>query len=537
LILSTNVAESSVTIEGVTAVIDSGLARIAAQSPWSGLPRLTMSRVSRASADQRAGRAGRTAPGRAIRLYTEHDYVRRPAHDTPEILRAELSPVVLELAALGATSLEWLDPPPAAALDAGRDLLFRLGALDAEGRLTQDGRRMAALPLHPRLARLVLSGGSDDAVRAAAVLSTGERLSDSSAHGPSDLLALAERDWAPRTRQVYQQIRRQASSVAVRRPTSDESFLEAVLAAFPDRVARRRRGDQLLLSNGGSAVLDTHSLVRDREFIVAVDVEERSDRAVPLVRLASAIDPGWLLDLFPDRVRETVSLEWNREAERVEETRVLLYDQLAIDETYGAPSDPDAAAQLLAERALNAGLARFADGGELQHLRNRIGFAACKSGIEPLSDDEVQETVASLCVGLRSFAELERRLRDGALVQALEARRPARLMNQIAPARIRLPGGKYANVNYAEGQTPWVAAKLQEFFGMTSSPTAGGQPIVLHLLAPNNRPVQTTTDLAGFWKRLYPELRRELGRRYPRHRWPEDPLAAAPGERIRRPRP
>lgn len=535
VILSTNVAESSVTIEGVTAVIDSGVARVASQSPWTGLPRVAVSRVSRASADQRAGRAGRTAPGRVIRLYSEEDYLRRTAHETPEISRAELSQTVLTLAAMGIADLEWFDAPPPAAIEAARDLLARLGAIDDSGRLTAMGDRMARLPLHPRLARLLLHAGSDEACRIAALLSASDRV------GASDLLRLVDTDLEPRARQVYQQIRRTASLDRRNRLSQDGevALLKAVLAAFPDRVARMRRDSELLLSNGGSAVLAKEVALRGREFLVAIDIEERSERGLPLVRLASAIDPGWLLDLFPERVRETTALEWNRTAERVEEVRILWYDELPLDETRGAPSEPDAAARLLAGRALGADLSRFADTQELEGFLARVAFASGHSRIEDFGETDVTAALVKLCTGLRSFAELTTAARDGGLVRALEDRLGAaavRALNELAPARIRLPGGKTARVNYARGQAPWVTAKLQEFFGMTESPRAAGGkiPIVLHLLAPNNRPVQTTTDLAGFWERLYPSVRRELSRRYPRHRWPEDPLTAEPGERLRK---
>ncbi len=526
IILSTNVAESSVTIEGVTAVVDSGLARIAGQSPWSGLPRVTISRISKASADQRAGRAGRTAPGRVIRLYTQEDYLRRPERDVPEIARAELSQTVLELAALRIRDLEWFEAPPVPLADAARELLARLGALDASGRLSADGESMAQLPLHPRLGRLVLSGRSDRACRIAAFLSSGERLPG------FDLLAAVDGEMQPRTRQIYNQIRR----LAPRGGSADEGRLRmAVLAAFPDRVARRRGEADLFLSNGGSAQWDRPAAAMPApEFLAAVDVEERAERGLPLVRTAVAIEPGWLLDLFPDRIRERTSLEWNRTAERVEEARLLLYDELVLDETRGAPSDAEAAARLLAERALAAGIGRFTDPAELERFLARAAYAAQHSDLPAIDDDAVRDALVGLCAGLRSFSELQQGARGGGLLRALEARLPMRKLDAIAPDRIRLPGGKAVKVNYARGQAPWVAAKLQEFFGMTESPRAGGEPIVLHLLAPNNRPVQTTTDLAGFWKRLYPEIRRELSRRYPRHRWPEDPLSAQPGERIGR---
>jgi ATP-dependent helicase HrpB len=536
VILSTNVAESSVTIEGVTAVIDSGLARVASQSPWSGLPALKVARISQASANQRAGRAGRTAPGRVIRLYPAEDYHRRPAQDVPEIARGELSQTVLALAALGVrnpSEMEWLEEPPQPALEAAGQLLRRLGATEETGGLREAGGRMARLPLHPRLARLVIEAGQrgagEDGCALAALLSSGERLPPETAHsGPSDLLLLLDSRWEPRTQQLFQQIRR-AARVRQQGRSSEQALLMAILAAFPDRVCRRRQENELLVCSGGSALLSAASVVRSPQFLVAVDIEERSERGLPLVRLASGIEAEWLLDLYPDRVRERSTLEWNRAAERVEKSSALLYDELVIEESRGAPAPDEATAQLLAERALEAGLGRFADPEEVEQFLARVAFAAEHSRLGRLTEEDVRAALMSLCAGRRSFAELEDAARAGGLMRALEQRLSPggpRLLDECAPARLRLPSGRFVRVRYARGQTPWIAAKLQEFFGLTETPRlAGGKvPVVVHLLAPNNRPVQMTTDLAGFWQRLYPQVRRELSRRYPRHAWPEKPL-------------
>jgi ATP-dependent helicase HrpB len=541
VVFSTNVAESSLTIEGVTAVIDSGLARVASHSPWSGLPRLEVRRVSKASAEQRAGRAGRTAPGRVVRLYPLEDFVRRPEHDVPEILREDLSGASLMLRACGVApeELDWLDPPPAEAWQAAERLLLRLGAVDPSGALTEIGQMMARLPLEPRLARLVVEaerrGAGDQGCALAALLSAGERMSEATAQsGPSDLLWLLEQPWSSRTRRLYEQIRREAK-VRSSDSAADEALLMAILVAFPDRVARRRRDRELLLSGGGAAILSAASVVRDAEFLVAVDAEERREQGLPLVRLASAIRPEWLLDLFPDRVREVERIEWNRESERVERSSALLYDELVIEESRG-PARGEQAERLLFERAWEAGLARFADPEAIESFLARVEFAAAHAAVPPPSEQDVAEALASLCRGLSSFAELESAARGGGLLRALEARLPEharRLLDQIAPERLRLPSGRQVPVHYARGKPPWIAAKIQEFFGQKETPrlAAGKVPVTLHLLAPNNRPVQTTTDLEGFWRRLYPELRRELSRRYPRHDWPEDPLAARPSFR------
>ncbi len=536
LILSTNVAESSITIEGVTTVIDSGLARVASDSPWSGLPSLTIARVSQASCRQRAGRAARTRPGRAVRLYSEEDYLRRPEQDAPDIARRELSDTLLALRAMGLGGfgdLDWLDAPPESATEAAGELLARLGATDARGTLSATGRELARYALHPRLARLVVEarrrGAGDGGCRLAAVLSAGERLpAQTNRAGPSDLLLLMESEWQPSTRRVYQQIRQAARGGGAGRNADDDALLMAVLAAFPDRVARRRQGDELLLASGGSAVLGRESVVRSEEFLVAVDIEERRERGLPLVRLASAIRPEWLVDLFAERIEERASLEWNRAAERVEASSALYYDRLAIQESRDTKPDAEQAGRLLAEKAWEAGVERFTDAGELASFLARAWFASAHSDLPALGQDEVRDALGALSSGLRSFSELEDAARHGGLLRTLETRLGkdgARRLGEIAPERVRLPGGRQVKVHYTASAPPWIESRLQDFFGVRETPRLGrGQvPLVVRLLAPNHRPVQTTTDLAGFWERLYPQVRRELMRRYPKHAWPERP--------------
>jgi ATP-dependent helicase HrpB len=513
VILSTNVAESSITIEGVTAVIDSGLARIASDSPWTGLPALEVRRVSKASATQRAGRAARTAPGRVIRLYTLEEFRRRPDHDAPEITRRELSQLCLDLRAMGIahpSELVWLDPPPETAVGRAEELLKLLGATG------ERARPMARYPLHPRLARLVLEalerGAGQDGCAAAALLSAGAR-SES-----CDLLRLVDSQLDPRAAQHFEQIRR-----LVRPPKQHKHDPNAlplsILTAFPDRVARRRKDQELLLASGGSAKLACDARV---DFLVAIDIEERSEHALPLVRLYCAIQPEWLVDLFPDRVRERAGVEWNRSAERVEAVNALLYDGLVIEEARSGAPDPERAAALLAERAIEAGVERFVDREELDQTRARIAFA---SEHAPVRKVDLESAFRAACLGLKSFAELK--AAAGSLIPALEQQANAKLLNEVAPNRIRLPGGRQTVVHYDAGKPPWIASRLQDFFGMRETPRIanGKVPLVVHLLAPNQRPVQTTTDLAGFWQRLYPQVRRELSRRYPKHAWPEDPYA------------
>jgi ATP-dependent helicase HrpB len=511
VILSTNVAESSITIDGVTAVIDSGLARIARDSPWTGLPTLEVGRVSKASATQRAGRAARTAPGRVIRLYTREDFERRPDQTAPEIMRRELSELCLSLRAMGIANpqaLHWLDAPPEAAVSRAEDLLERLGAVGNRA------RSMARYPLHPRLARLVLEavdrGAGEEGCVAAALLSSGAR-ADS-----CDLLRLLDKELDPRTRQHADQIRR-----IVRPPKQPKPALSAlplsILTAFPDRVARRRKDRQLLLASGGSATLACET---QADFLVALDIEDRTEHALPLVRLYCAIEPGWLIDVFPDRVRERNAVEWNRAAERVDAISSLLYDGLTIEETRSGAADPEQASALLAERALEAGVSRFVDRDELDPFLARVAFASEYAAVGKI---DVESAMRELCRGRKSFAELKSAA--SSMIAMLEQRANPRLLNDVAPAKVRLPSGRQAAIHYETGKPPWVASRLQDFFGMRATPRVanGKVPLVVHLLAPNQRPVQTTTDLAGFWERLYPQVRRELSRRYPKHAWPENP--------------
>ena len=521
VILSTNIAESSITIDGVRVVIDSGLARVANDSPWTGLPSLEIARVSKASATQRAGRAGRTAPGHVIRLYTAEDFHRRPDHDEPEITRRELSQMCLQLESMGIhtmsildpTKMEWLTPPPAASLEASEALLDRLSARgEAAG-------KMARMPLHPRLSRLLLdaehAGVAEAGCRTAALLSSGQRVRS------SDLFSALDEERDQRTRAVYDQLRRY---VRREKPLHDDAALaRAVLAAFPDRVGRRRPNGVVLLSNGGSAVM-AQAWQHAGEFLVAIDIEESRDRPAPLLRLACPIEPEWLIDLFPDRVLERRGVEWNRQAERVESVSALVYDDLVIEETRGGVADDEAAAKLLAARAAEAGLARFLDPDEMEAFLARVEFASMHSSMKAIEESDVCDAFESICYGLRSFSDIERAA--SGLIPALGRMRNAQLLDQIAPAHLRLSGGRNTKVHYERGKPPWVSSRLQDFFGMMESPRiAGGKvPLVIHLLAPNQRPVQTTTDLAGFWQRLYPQLRKELGRRYPRHAWPEKPV-------------
>jgi ATP-dependent helicase HrpB len=636
LILSTNVAETSLTIEGVAAVVDSGLARVAGHSPWSGLPVLKVSRVSRASAAQRAGRAGRTRAGQCLRLYTAQDFGARPEYETPEVRRLDLAEPVLELRAAGVRDLrefDWFEPPSTDALDAAEHLLRRLGATDAEGRVMETGRRMLRFPLHPRLARLVVEaearGVGHEACAVAALIAERDiragrvRLGESAREGQgrrreadgrarraaardgaSDLLELFDlyaeagsHDFAAEhlrrlelepnavraVERVARQLRRLLGGASPKAegargmlkrkdagpPTgarhAGASFVDAqyapltdvrerellisILAGYPDRVAQRRapaaqthgEGAELLLAGGGTAQLAQESIVRRAEFLVAVDAEERggatrergSTRAAKtVVRLASAIEPDWLLDLFADALAERTEARWNASAGRVEVVRRLTYEQLVLEEWRAEKVVGGEVTRVLAEAALDAGPQAFAERDEIEHFLSRVEFAARafpEAALPALVEEDVRAALAEMCEGRRSFAELRAAARAGGLLELLRRRltpEQSRLLAKMAPERVALASGRQTRVCYEPGQPPYVASRLQDFFGMSEGPKiAGGRvALVLQLLAPNQRPVQVTSDLAGFWTRHYPRVRRELSRRYPRHAWPEDPL-------------
>ncbi|NRD46067.1 ATP-dependent helicase HrpB [Corallococcus exiguus] len=576
IILSTNVAETSVTIDGVAVVIDSGLARVASHSPWSGLPQLKLGKVSRASAVQRAGRAGRTRAGHCVRLYTQHDFDGRPDQEAPEIRRTDLAETVLSLRASGVkdlTAFPFFEPPPAPALEAAETLLRRLGAVDGKGQVTDVGQRLLRFPVHPRQARVIVEGerrgvGGDAAVLAAlmgerdirrearANLGGGGRAS-ALVSGPSDLLELLERfreagrsgfasgrmqslsldaGAVQSVERVQKQLRRTVREQGSRpgRPEDvEQALMLSVLAGYPDRVARRRRprSPELLMFGGGTTSLSEFSVVQDAELMVAVDAEERPGRGA-VVRLASTVEAEWLLDLYPDALEEVDTLQWNADSRRVERLTRLAYGNLMLEETRTPAPPSEEAARVLAEAALAAGPERFAEPEALEQWRTRVALlskAFPETGFPTVDAGFMRDALASLCVGARSFSDLE----GVSLLDALYARLTSeqqRLLANHAPERVTLPGGRGVKVHYEPNKPPWVESRLQDFFGMAQGPSvgAGRVPLVLHLLAPNMRAVQVTTDLAGFWERHYPAIRKELCRKYPRHSWPEDPRHAEP---------
>ena len=442
-----------------------------------------------------------------VRLYSEEDYLLRTKHDTPEIARADLSQLLLGLRAMKIAhpeALDWLDAPPAEAVQSAELLLDRIGA---KGSMAE---RLARFPLAPRLSRIVVEaldrGVGKDGCRAAAMLGLGARSEK------NDLLAAMDLPQDYRLRQHTEQLLRMARPPKQTRH-DDDALLLSVLAGFPDRVARRRTGNQVLLSTGISA--EVAGEPPPYEFMLAIDVEDRKENPLPLVRMIARIEPEWLLDLFPDHVEERSSVVWNRGAERVEKVSALVYDKLVLEESRGSAPEAEAA-ELLAHKALEVGIDRFVEKETLEYFLARLAFAR----FEP---PDVSQVLRDLCLGLHSFADLRDASRN--IMPLLEEKLNARLLNEIAPLNIRLSNGRQTKIHYEQGRPPWISSRLQDFLGMQDTPRIGPDktPLVVHLLAPNHRAVQTTTDLAGFWERLYPQVRRELMRRYPKHAWPELP--------------
>jgi len=574
VILSTNVAETSVTIDGVVAVVDSGVARIARHSPWSGLPTLAIEPISKASAAQRAGRAGRTRPGRCLRLYTRHDHDIRRDFDAPEVARADLAEAALELHAAGIGRLldfAWFEAPPEAAARAADELLARLGAIDDGGALTDIGRRMLRFPAHPRQARVLVEAeargvAAEGAIlaallgarelrverrvgaeRAAArVASTSDLIDDIDAVldardaglGPGRLRSLG---LDPPTAQAVDRAARQLGQLARRgapRPAGDDAIDQALLIAtltgYPDRVGKRRapRSSEIVFAGGGAGTLAPSSAVVDAELMVAVDAGETGDRGRAgkvVIRRASQVDPSWLLDLYLDRVRDSDELVWNPSRQRVERRTRLSYDGLVIDETVdvdGARRAGAAASAVLAREALAAGIERFVDAEAFAAWRTRLAFAAPHvPGLAPPTDEDLARLIGDACDGLISFDELRKVSLLDLLDGALAGHRAA--IDRVAPTHLALPRRRRVPIHYELDRPPWIASRMQDFFGLARAPAVadGKVPLVLHLLAPNQRPVQVTQDLPGFWVKHYPAIRKELMRKYPRHQWPEDPTA------------
>jgi len=554
VVLATNVAETSVTVEGVRAVIDSGWARQARFDPATGLDRLEVIRISRAAAEQRAGRAGREGPGLCLRLWTSADDLALRPVELPEVHRLDLTGAVLSLASFGepdARGFDWFEAPETVRLDRAVRELRDLGALDADG-LTQLGRRLARLPLPPRLGRLVLEGEtrgcSAEAALAAALLSDrdpfagGDRRDRAGSRSDlADRIEALEPERHARIFDARRQILRALSDDAPAPGAAQKSgdgLLRAVAAAYLDRLCRRRQpgSDRALMVGGKGVRLGRSSTVRDAELFVAVDLDAGSGRSEALVRIASAVEREWL----PPRQVETSSeLLWDAARERVVARRIDRFDDLVLTERETPIDDPESATRLLAERASSdlvraLGLDRIEPASLLSRLR--FAAASCPElGLPPFDEAWLRALLPTLAAGRSSFAELRRLDVAGALLGSLSWQQ-RRAVDELAPERLEVPSGSRLRVDYTDPARPMLAARIQELFGLDRTPRLanGRVPVLLHLLAPNGRPQQVTDDLASFWTHTYPIVRKELAGRYPKHAWPDDPRTARPQRRPAR---
>ena len=570
IIVSTNVAETSLTIDGVRVVIDSGLARVARFDPHRGINTLLIEKISRASAQQRLGRAGRTAPGHGVRLWTEREHDQRPAQTLPEIRRLELSGALLTLKASGIDDLDsfpWVEAPEPKSFSRARTLLHDLGALDRDHQLTAMGRRMASFPAHPRYARMLLAAHELGCVRSAALIaalsqsrgillkSEGKRMDETredilGGEGNSDFFTLM-RAWrfaqgrgfdaqrcrplgihAGSAREVggtLDQLLRLSERAGLDvsdRPAEAEAIQRCVLTGFSDQLARRIDQGTLRcrLVHQRTGELARESVVRKSDLFVAGEIREveSRDELRVLLSQATAVEEAWLREIFPDDFSEGTQTLFDANLRRVVTRRTRLFRDLVLDFTEHDCTDPEAAAGLLADEVLagRCPLKNWDDAVEQWFVRLNCLRAWMPELELPAADDEARRFIVSqICHGAFTYKSIK----DAEVLPVLRtwlSSQGQRWLDQFAPERLELPGGRKAKVVYTLGSAPMTAARIQDLYGVTSLTVAKGrQPVTIQILAPNQRPVQITTDLANFWKESYPKIKQELQRRYPKHEW------------------
>jgi ATP-dependent helicase HrpB len=555
IVLATNIAETSLTIDGVRIVVDAGLERRSLFDPASGMNRLELQRISRASAEQRAGRAGRTAPGVSYRLWGEGAERSLAAYAPPEVCVADLAPLALDLAVWGteAEALRWLDAPPAATLASARDLLRRLGALDTKGKVTAHGRAMQQFPAHPRLAHMLLKsrdlGATGLAAELAALLSDRDLMRkgggprDSDVRTRLDVLrkgsASVDRGTLDRIRRSRRQFEQQLG-VGEGGDGGDPGVLLGL--AYPDRIARRRAGAdaRYALSNGRGAVFAAPESIARQEFIVAVELDDREREA--RIQLAAPLDKQDLLEHFAPQLKRAEELVWDERTEAVVARRVIRLDELLVEEKplNEIPRDLSAAAMLQGVRSMGLDVLPWDE--EARNFVARSEFAR-KLDRKDVADwpDLSSEALLRNLEWLEPFLEgATRRSQLGRvpLLDALQAHlgyERQRRLDELAPAHVGLPTGTRARIDYLSDNAPIASMRMQEVFGLAATPRIGGGtvPVTFELLSPARRPLQVTRDLASFWKNAYVEVRKDMRGRYPRHYWPENPLEAEPTRRVK----
>ena len=548
VVLATSIAETSITIEGVRVVIDSGLARVPRFEPDVGVTRLETVRVSRAAADQRRGRAGRTEPGVCYRLWDEPQTQSLPAFAEPEIRSADLAALLLDCAEWGTAdplSLSWIDPPSAAAIDAAREELTELEALDAEGRITAIGRRLRSLPLPPRLARMVISaaelGHAEEAAEIAAVM-----VERGLGGNDADLAHRLEGFRRDRSRRASDMrklaagwARMASAGRSAQEPREDMSIARLLALAFPERIGKARGAPgQFLLANGRGANLDaTHPLARS-PFLVAAELS--GSAASTRILLAAAADEADILAAAGHRIRERDEIEFDPGAAALRSRRVRRLDAILLANEPRAVMASEETARLLADGIAKLGLSRLPWSKAQIQLRDRVGFlrAAGEDEWPDLTDAALAKTVAEwLAPFLAGKTKLSEIGADdlGAALDALLPWNLKRRLEEEAPTHFEAPTGNRHAIDYETAGAPALHIRVQELFGLTQHPSIanGKLPLTLHLLSPAHRPIQITRDLPGFWKGSWTAVKAEMKGRYPRHPWPDDPASAAPTARAK----
>ncbi len=540
VVLATSIAETSLTIEGVCVVIDSGLSRVPRYEPNVGLTRLETVRVSRAAADQRRGRAGRTEPGVCYRLWDEPQTGSLEPYTRPEILSADLSGCVLDLAQWGANDLgklAFLDTPPAAALSEARALLSELGAIDAQGRITEEGKRLRQLPLPPRLARMVVDAAAHDAGAQAASIAAvlTERGLGGDDVDLSHRLDQFRRDKTRRAEEARAMVKRWSETAGGKERGNEESVGSLLALAYPDRIAKSRGGGTgaFLLANGRGGVVDPASALAREPYLTVAELTGTA--ATSRIILAAPITLAEIEARFGDKIegREAVTFDAASASLRARRSRRLGALVLA-EQIKPVEPDPDAA-KLLAEGIAALGIGRLPWSKSQLQLRGRVQFLRQAEGDEwsDLSDDalarSVAEWLAPYLAGKTALSQID----ADDLSAALDALLPWALRNRLdaeAPTHFTAPSGSQAPIDYEAEQGPTVSIRVQELFGLARHPSiAGGRvALVIELLSPAHRPVQVTRDLLGFWRGSYKDVKTEMRGRYPRHPWPDDPLTAPP---------
>lgn len=563
IVLSTSIAETSLTIEGVRIVVDSGYARVPRFSPRNGLTSLATVPVSQAAADQRRGRAGRLGPGTCYRLWSTADQHQLPAHLPPEILDADLSSLTLELAIWGASeagSLKWLNLPPAAAFSQAQDLLFRLGALTSDKKPTAHGRSLAGLGLNPRLGHLVVKGHElklgATACALAALLTerdiikstlVGERrpgaevspdlrlrLELLAGQRPSLGVGTADEGAVRRVKEQARQLRQRLRETSDRLDPEATGLLTGF--AYPDRLAQREGPGRLRLVTGQRITIPTE-LFSEAEFYAVAALDGTRGTA----SLAAPLAKADLLKHFPEQILREVEMRFDAATGKVITTQKTKLGALLLEETLIQKPDTEAVAQVLLQALLDRGIDRLPWSDAARTLRERLHFLHhhFPEDWPDVSDAALAETVEEWLlphlIGLRSLADVER-LNLGELLLSDLSWNQRTELDRLAPTHLEVPTGSRIALDYAEPATPVLAVRLQEVFGLLDTPriAAGKVTVLMHLLSPGHRPVQVTRDLRSFWTSGYFEVRKDLRGRYPKHSWPEDPLTAVPVRGVKR---